>query len=64
MEVMITYLEMLPLVLKHDEAITSCGSFPCLASHVSCSCTNYLLCCTPFLPYVIVCSLSNLCLDL
>jgi len=37
MEVKITYIEMLPLVLKHVEATTSCGSFPCLASHVSCS---------------------------
>ena len=28
---MITYQEMLPLVLKHVEAVTSCGKFPCLA---------------------------------
>ena len=28
---MITYQEMLPLVLKHVEAVTSCGNFPCLA---------------------------------
>ena len=61
---MITYLEMLPLVLKHVEDITSCGSFPCLASHVYCSSTNYLLYCSPFLPYAIICSLSNLCVDL
>jgi len=61
MEVMITYLEMLPLLLKHVEAIISCGSFPYLASHVSCLCTNYLLCCTP---YAMICSLSNLFLDL
>jgi len=30
LEVMITYQEMLPLVLKHVEAVTSCGNFPCL----------------------------------
>jgi len=64
LEIMITYLEMLPLVLQHVEAVTSCGSFPCLASHVSCSWTACNLCHAPFLPYVIACPLSNLWLDL
>ena len=31
LEVMIAYQEMLPLVLKHVEAVTFCGNFPCLA---------------------------------
>jgi len=58
LEVEITYQEMLPLVLKHVETITSWGSFPCLASHVPCSWTTCLL------SYAIICSLRNLCLDL
>jgi len=58
---MITYQEMLPLLLKHVEAITSRGSIPCLANHVPW--TAALLCCTPFLPYALIC-LSSLCMDL
>jgi len=54
LEVMITYQEMLPLVPKHVDVVTSCGNLSCLAI-------------LPPLLYsflAIICSLSNLCLDL
>ena len=46
--------EMLPLVLKHVEGVTSCGNFPCLA----------ILSPLLYSFVAIICSLSYLCLDL
>jgi len=54
LEVMITYQEMLPLELKHVEAVIYCGNYPCLAI-LSPLLYSFL---------AIICSLSILCLDL
>jgi len=54
LEVKITYQVMLPLVLKHVEDVTSCGNFPLLAI-LSPLLYSFL---------AIICSLSNLGLDL